>query len=300
MTARSLAPGRARASGTRSLRLVRAEIMKIRTTRSWWLFLAGFTLFTAAALTRNGFSHHYQLHPQPDLPDRAQAQALAQAALARTPAGVAAIAASMMTSGQVLSVLFAMLVGMRVATDEFSQHTAAATFMTVPRRGRVIAAKLIAAACLGALFWLIATVASGVTTAFYLHGEHLSTSLAGWTVIRPVLLSLLAFVTWAILGLSLGTLIRGPAAAAIAGLATYAGGFAAAELISHLIYNLDGQAWILGASVIAPTVATEVMIAPSRAFPHAPPSWAGALIMAGYALALAAAAITRIRRRDVT
>jgi ABC-type transport system involved in multi-copper enzyme maturation permease subunit len=119
-------------------------------------------------------------------------------------------------------------------------------------------------------------------------------------VIRPVLLSLLAFVTWAILGLSLGTLIRGPAAAVITGLASYAGGFAAAELISHLIYNLDGQAWILGASVIAPTVATEVMIAPSRAFPHAPPSWAGALIMAGYALALAAAAITRIRRRDVT
>ena len=67
MTARSPRPGRARASGTRSLRLVRAEIMKIRTTRTWWLFLVGFTLFTAAALTSNGFSHHYQLYPQQDI-----------------------------------------------------------------------------------------------------------------------------------------------------------------------------------------------------------------------------------------
>jgi ABC-2 type transport system permease protein len=298
MIVRSLAPGRARARGTRSLRLVRAEIMKIRTTRSWWLFLAGFTLFTAAALTSNGFSHHYLLYPQQNLPDRAQA--LAQAARARTPAGAAAIAASMMTSGQVLSVLFVMLLGMRAATDEFAQHTAAVTFMTVPRRARAIVAKLTAVICLGALFWLVATVASGVTTAFFLNGQHLSTPLASWTVIRPVLLSLLAFATWAILGLSLGTLIRSPAAAVIAGLAGYAGGFAAAELISRLIYNLDGQAWILGASVIAPAVATEVMISPGRAFPHAPASWAGALIMAGYALALAAAAISVIRRRDVT
>lgn len=298
MTARSLAPGRAGAGAPRPLRLVRAEVMKIRTTRSWWLFLAGFTLFTAAALARNGFSHHFQLYPPQNLPDRAQA--LGQAALARTPAGAAGIAASMLTSGQVLGVLFVMLLGMRAATDEFAQHTAAATFMTVPRRGRVIVAKLTAVACFGALFWLVATVASGVTTAFYLGSQHLSTSLAGWGVIRPVLLSLLAFVAWAVLGLGLGAVIRGPAAAVIAGLAGYAGGFAAAELISHLIYSLGGQAWMLGTSVLAPAVATDVMIAPCRAFPHAPPAWAGALIMAGYALALTAAAITLIRRRDVS
>ena len=51
----------ARDTGTTPLRLVRAEIMKIRTTNTWWLFLIGFTVFTALALTNNGFSHHYQL-----------------------------------------------------------------------------------------------------------------------------------------------------------------------------------------------------------------------------------------------
>ncbi|HEX3492330.1 MAG TPA: hypothetical protein VHU92_23495 [Streptosporangiaceae bacterium] len=279
-------------------RLPAAEIMKIRTTRAGWLYLAGFLLFTAAALTSNVFSHHYQLDPQQDLPHRAQA--LAQAARARTPAGVRTIAASMLTWGQVVSVLVAMLLGMHAATDEFAQHTATATFLTVPRRGRVIAAKLTAAAGLGALLWLIAAVIDGVTTVIFLHAQHLSTSLTAWPVLRPVLLGLLAFVLWAVIGVSLGVLIRGQAATVIAGLAGYAGGLAAAELITHLVYQLDHQGWVLGVAVIAPALATDVMIAPGRAFPHAPPAWAGTLIMAGYAVALAAAALIAIRRRDVT
>jgi hypothetical protein len=41
------------------------------------------------------------------------------------------------------------------------------------------------------------------------------------------------------------------------------------------------------------------MLTPATAFPHAPPPWAGALIMAGYALALTAAGIIQTRRHDV-
>jgi len=284
-------------TGTTPLRLVSAEIMKIRTTKSWWLFLAGFILFTAVALVNNGFSHHYQLYPQHDLSDRAQA--LAQAAQARTPAGVAAIAASMMTSGQFLSVLFAMLLGVHIMTSEFAQQTATATFLTVPRRTRVIVAKLAAAACFGALFWLIATIIDGVTTPVFLHSQHVSTSLTGWIVIRSVLLSLLAFVGWAIFGTGLGALLRSEVVSVVAGIGIYAGGFAAVELVFHALYQLDRQGWILAAPVIAPAVASDVMITPGRAFPHAPPQWVGAAVMAGYAVALTAAGIAVIRRRDV-
>ena len=38
--------------------------MKIRTTNTGWLFLIGFIVFTALALTTNGFSTHFQLYPQ--------------------------------------------------------------------------------------------------------------------------------------------------------------------------------------------------------------------------------------------
>src|SRR5215469_15506679 len=108
-------------------RLASAEIMKIRTTRAWWIFLGVFVLFSAAALLTNFASHHSQLYPQQDLADRAQA--LAQAARARTPAGAATIAASLMTSGQFLTILVAMLLGIHVVTSEISQRTVTATFL---------------------------------------------------------------------------------------------------------------------------------------------------------------------------
>jgi ABC-2 type transport system permease protein len=294
----SLALDQARDTGTTPLRLIRAEIMKIRTTNTWWLFLIGFTVFTALALTSNGFSHHYQLYPQQDTSGRAQA--LAQAAQARTPAGVAAIAASMMTSGQFLGVLFAMFLGVLLMTNEFAHQTAMATFLTVPRRALVIMAKLTAAACFGALFWLISTVINGITTPLYLHSQHVSTAMTGWIVVRSVLLNLLAFVIWAIFGLGLGTLIRSQVTAVVVGVAVYLGGFAAVELIFHGIYYFYRQGWVLGGPVIAPAVASNVMITPGRAFPHAPPQWAGLVIMAGYALLLAAAGIALTRHRDVT
>ena len=138
---------------------------------------------------------------------------------------MAAIAASMMTSGQLLGVLFAMLLGVLLVTNEFANQTAAATFVTVPRRATVIRAKLAAAACFGALFWLVATVIAAVTTPLFLYSQHVSTSLAGWTVARSVLLNLLAFVAWGIFGLGLGAVLRSQITAVVAALAVYAGQF---------------------------------------------------------------------------
>ena len=101
------------------------------------------------ALTINGFGSHYQLYPQQGIVSRTQA--LAQAAQARSPAGVAAIAASMMTSGQRVGVLFALFLGVLVVTSEFANQTAPVTFVTVPRRATVIMANVAAATCSGAL-----------------------------------------------------------------------------------------------------------------------------------------------------
>jgi hypothetical protein len=42
------------------------------------------------------------------------------------------------------------------------------------------------------------------------------------------------------------------------------------------------------------------MITPGRAVPHAPAQWVGAVIMAGYGLALTMSGIIQVRRRDVT
>src|ERR1700683_1395922 len=103
-------------TGTTMVRLIRAEFMKVRTTSTGWLFLTGFIVFTAMALALNGFGIHHQRYPQQGLVSRAQA--VAQVAQARSPAGVAAIAVSMMTSGQRVGVLFALLLGVLGVTRE--------------------------------------------------------------------------------------------------------------------------------------------------------------------------------------
>jgi ABC-type transport system involved in multi-copper enzyme maturation permease subunit len=270
--------------------------MKIRTTDTGWLFLAGFIVFTALALTINGFSTHFQLYPQQGQGDRAHA--LAAAAQARTPAGVAAISASMMTSGQRIGVIFALLLGVLIITSEFANQTAAVTFVTVPSRAAVIRAKLAAAACCGALFWLVATVIAAVATPLFLYSQHVSTALAGWTVVRPVLLSLLAFAAWGVFGLGLGAVLRSQTASLFAAMAVYVGSFGAL-LVFTLLYNLFHQGWLLGAPVIAPAIAAEVMTTSGPAFPHAPPAWAGGLILIGYVVALAAAGLAVTKRRDV-
>jgi hypothetical protein len=40
------------------------------------------------------------------------------------------------------------------------------------------------------------------------------------------------------------------------------------------------------------------MLAPGRAFPHAPPAWAGLAVLAGYTAALAMAGTVLTSRRD--
>jgi ABC-2 type transport system permease protein len=278
-------------------RLVSAEFMKLRTTRAWWLFVGGFALVSALALAMNALGKHYELYPQPDAFDRAQK--LVQAARDRTPAGAAAVTASLMTSGQTLTVLCALLLGIHVVTSEYVHRTVTATFLTVPRRERVVVAKLAAAGALSALFWLIATVLNGVVVPVFLASQHLSASLTAAAVVRSVGLSLPAFVLWAAFGLGLGAVVRSQAIAILAGLACFAGGLAAVAAVSQLAFNLVHQDWLFGARVIAPEVASQVMISSGRAFPHAPPQWVGAVVMAGYGLALTAVGVTQTKRRDV-
>lgn len=292
----SAALDRAGDIGTTLARLLRAEFMKLRTTSAGGLFLTGFIVFTAAALTINGVGSHYQLYPQQGLVSRAQT--LAEAEQAHSPAGLAAIAASMMTSGQRVGVLFALLLGVVIVTSEFANQTAAVTFVTVPRRATVIRAKVVAAACFGALFWLVATVLAAAATPLFLYSQHVSTSLAGWTVVRSVLLNLLAFVLWGVFGLGLGAVLRNQMASVIAAIVVYAGSFGA-EIVFTLLHNLFHQSWLLGAPVMAPALASAVMVMSEQAFPDAPAGWVGGVIMIGYTVALVAGGIVLTKRRDV-
>jgi ABC-type transport system involved in multi-copper enzyme maturation permease subunit len=140
-----------------------------------------------------------------------------------------------------------------------------------------------------------------IVTPVYLHSEHVSVALTDWTVVRAVLLNLLAFVMWAIFGLGLGTLVRSQIGSVITGMAAYLLGIPAVALIVQLIYTVYHHAWVESAIVIAPAVASLVMTTPGRIdIDNPPPQWTGIAVMLGYTLAFAAIGIILTRRRDVT
>jgi ABC-type transport system involved in multi-copper enzyme maturation permease subunit len=279
---------------------VQAEIMKVRTTKLWWVFLIGLVLVTAWDLLRTGASHHYELYPPLDrLAGGDRAQAVAQAAYAHTHAGRAAIAADMLTSGQFLGVLLAMLLGVLIVTNEYAHQTATATFLTNPHRGAVIAAKLAAAVAVGVLFWFASTAIDVIVTPIYLNSQHVSVALTDWIPLRSVLLNLLAYAMWGVFGVGLGSLFRSQVAAVVSAMAVYLVGAAAVLIVFNLIYLAYHHTWILGAPVVAPAVASLVMITPGRAFDHAPPQWAGLLVMTGYAMLLGTVGVLRTQRQDI-
>lgn len=291
----------ARRTGSTPGRLVMAEIMKIRTTNTWWLFIGGVLVFTSLTLTRNGARYDFELNPQlGGLSPADKAQALAQAAQAHTHASLDAIAGDMMTSGQFVGVLFAMIIGILVVTNEYTHQTATATFMANPHRTRVIIAKFVAAACFGALFWFASTLLNVMVTPIYLRGEHVSVALTDWAVVRSVLLNLLAFVMWAIFGLGLGALVRSQVGAVITGMAAYLVGIPAIAALVQLIHTLYHHAWVQSAVVIAPAVASLVMTTPGRLdIDNPPPQWVGLVVMLGYTVVFGAIGIILTRRRDV-
>lgn len=286
---------------TGRMRLIRAEILKIRTTNTWWLFLIGIVVVTALALTINGFSHHFDLYPATGRRGGDDGgDPIAQAAYFHTHAGLVKIASDLMTSGQFFGSLFAMLIGILVVTNEFFHQTATATFMTNPHRTAVIMAKLAAAVAFGVLFWLVSTVLNAITTPIFLHTQHVSISITDPTVMKSIGLNLLAFVMWAVFGLGLGTLIRSQIGSVVTGMVAYLVGYVAVALIFNLIYHFYQHSIVLASAVIAPAVAAQVMTSPDRIYDHAAPQWVGLLVMIGYAVVMGGTGIALTRKRDVT
>lgn len=134
------------------MNLVRSELIKIRTTSTWWIFglitlplwalAVFFNWLQADALTSGNIGE-----VPADQADQVQAVA-----------SVDSLAANLYTSGQFFGLLIVMLLGIVVVTSEFFHQTVTTTFLTAPHRAAVMLAKLAAAGVLALLFWLGTTL----------------------------------------------------------------------------------------------------------------------------------------------
>jgi ABC-2 type transport system permease protein len=252
------------AGGGGGLALARGELRKLATVRGPWLLLAAGPLIVVAGITGLVASGGNVRDPA------LQGQAYAHV-------GLAAVAT--------------LIFGVLAVAGEYRHATITDTYLTAPRRGRVLAAKLAVYGLIGGAAGLVsALTAIGVTAAWWAAkggSFHLSAGSAWSTLAGGVA----ANVAFAAIGVGVGALLRNPVAAIAAALAWIA-----------LIEGIAGQLAGPGVARWLPLAASEALDRASLTASTARllPQWAGGVILLGYAGAFAAAALITTLRRDVT
>ena len=245
------------------LPLIRSEFRKLSTVRSPWLLLAAGPLLVVAGVTglvQSGGNVH---------DPAVQSKALAHVALAA---------------------LFTLIFGIFAMAGEYRHGTVTDTFLSTPARGRVVAAKLAVYGAVGAVAGLVSsTVAVAVTAAWWsAKGSSLHLSAAdSW---RTLAGGVAVNIGFAAIGVGVGALLRNLAVAIAAALAWIA-----------LVEGIAGQLIGAGLARWLPFSASEALgRANMTGTSGFLPQWGGGLVLAGYAIAFAAAAMVTTLRRDVT
>ena len=275
------------------MNLVRAELLKIRTTSTWWVFgLIMLPLWALAVL--------YNWATTNSLANAGRTEGLSpeQAEQVRVSGEAVNIATTLYTSGQFLGVLLVMLLGAILVTNEFFHQTATTTFLVTPVRERVVLAKLAASVLLGLLFWFGTTIVNLIAVPFILRSMDLGAQLGEPAIWRAIGLNALAFALWAVLGVGFGVLIRSQLGATLTLSIAYVIGNFGATLAFVLLTEYVAR-WISKLQVIVPTTASQLMISGTE-LPGNPPRWVGAAVLIGYAVVAGAIGTAIMRRRDIS
>ena len=189
--------------------------------------------------------------------------------------------------GEFLGALFAALLGALSVTSEFRHGTIRPTLLTTPRRGRVVAAKVVVSILSGAVFGLAASALAVGAGAAALGPRDIDLQLDGGDIALLVAGSGAAGALWAAIGVGVGAVVRNQVPAVV--------GIAAWLLFVEGV--LAGDALDLDVSKYAPGAAAEALSGQDPGTLLAPAL--GALVLAVYAGGSVAAAWWATDRRDV-
>ena len=261
-------------------RLLRAEILKVRSLWSTWVLVGSAGLAAAAVGAIIAFAPHNRR----DLAVLFPAQG--------TPKWFDAIFSSMSIAQDL-----ALVLGILAVTGEYRHKTVTSTYLAEPRRGRVVGAKLVVSAGSGALTAASAALAS-LVLALSLVWSGYGTFSAMWTEYGHVVPGvLLASMLFAVFGVGLGALLRNQVVALVVGL-----GFTAivepiiAGVLPGVGRYLPGQA----AQALSSVTANATGGGLGNRLVHLLPWWGGGLVLLGYGIALSVAGSMTTLRADVT
>lgn len=245
-------------------RLVRAELLKMSTVRTFRGVVLG---AVALAILRFGMV------------------VSSAGKIEASPLGTGASTRDLMLAAGTGAIFF-LVIGVLVVVTEFRHGTIGPTFLTTPRRGRVLAAKVMAVALVASAYLIVVSALMlGMTVVLFtsrdipldtINGELLA-ALAGVAIGMPL---------YGVIGVGLGAIIRHQVAALMIPL----GWLLVVENLLPSFGLLRLLAWLPGGATAA---------LGRQDLPGLLPMWAGALLLLGYALAAVGAGSRVIARRDV-
>ncbi len=247
-------------------RLVHSELLKLRTTRTARVLLA-----LAAACTAALIAAVLLLAGQPGQP----------------ALGPDALRQLVLVPAQPLT-LAALVLGVLGMAGELRHGTATSTFLVTPRRGRVVAAKLAAAAVTGLAMSLASSAAVLAVGLPWLRAKGIEVAIADPGVAARVAGLAVAVALYAVLGTGLGALLRNQVAAVVVGLLWWSQGVE--RVLTGILHQPGLERWL-------PMGAASALTAPGDG---TLPMWAGALVFAAYCLVLALLGGRLVARRDLT
>jgi len=274
------------------MRLVNAELFKLRTTSIWWIMGIILLPLYAASLGFNWLSSYALVSGQAD---GGASDAQAQVDAVSQPIN---IATNLYTTGQYMGVLIVLLLSAIIVTSEFFHLTATTTFLVTPRREAVILAKLGAGIIVGLVVWAITTLLDLLLVPIIMDALNLPTQLGEPAVWRAIGLNALAFLLWAVLGVGLGVLIRSQLAATLILAIVYTVGATVVGVIFSLLSQHVAE-WIDKLQVLVPTTASQLMLSGTE-LPGNPPRWVGAAVLIGYAIVAGVVGTLITKRRDIS
>ena len=266
------------------------EYRKLVTTRLWWILLLTMAAYMAFLAGVMGFT----LAESPEatgagLPGSEPGAPMSPEQTART---VYTLATS-------LGYVFPVIVGALAMTGEFRHQTITPTLLAEPRRTVFLTAKMLSSLAVGLLFGVVGTLATVGAGAGVLALLGEPTYLNDPVVLRSAGLSVLALTVWTVVGVGFGTLLTNQVAAVVVLLAftqfvepilrIVLGQIDALEGVSKFLPGAAGEA-ITGSSFYADSGMAAGLL----------PSWAGLLVLLGYAVLLAVAGRLTTLRRDIT
>ena len=247
-------------------RLVHSELLKLRTTRTARVLLtlaaAGTAALVAVVLLLAGRPGQPALGPD-------------------------ALRLLVLVPAQPLT-LAALVLGVLGMAGELRHGTATSTFLVTPKRGRVVAAKLAAAAVTGLAMAAASSAAVLAVGLPWLRAKGIDVAIADAGVAARVAGLAVAVALYAVLGTGLGALLRNQVAAVVVGLLWWTQGVE--RVLTGILHQPGLERWL-------PKGAAAALTAPGDG---TLPMWAGALVFAAYGLGLALLGGRLVARRDLT